>query len=379
MRFDIVCRVVDNYGDAGVTLRLARTLAAEHDATVALWIDDRASLARIAPGLDSRATDAMHDGVRIRAFDPGTVPAALPDVIVEAFGCGLPESWLDAMQAAPRPPVWVNLEYLSAEDWVDGAHGLPSRHPTRPLTRWFYFPGFTARTGGLLRERSVAEVRDACVRESAARAMPWISLGLEPPPSGALALTLFCYPNDALPALFDAWANDEMRTACLVPEGVAAAAIGRLLRGAPPSAGTVARAGNLTLAVAPFVHQAAFDRRLWCGDFNVVRGEDSLVRALWAARPMAWHAYPQPEGAHRAKLAAFAGRYGASLDAGALAVWRAFQDAFNDGDGPATAAAWAPLRRALPVIAEHARRFAAELARLPDLASQLVDFCRLRL
>ena len=379
MRFDIACRVVDNFGDAGVALRLARTLVAEHGAAVTLWIDDVRSLARIAPGLDATSHDTACDGIRVRALAPCTAPDSSPDVVVEAFGCGLPDTWLDAMQAAPRTPVWINLEYLSAESWVDGAHGLPSRHPSRPLTRWFFFPGFTARTGGLLRERGLVEARDARATVPDARTAPWTSLGFAPPEDSALTVSLFCYPNDALPALLDAWADDDSPIACLVPEGVATAAIDRFLHGALPRPGCVARAGSLALAVVPFVDQAAFDRRLWACDLDVVRGEDSLVRTLWAARPLVWHAYPQAEGAHRAKLAAFAERYVASLDEVTGSTWRAFQDAFNEGDGPALAAAWSPLKRALPVLATHARRWARELAGLPDLTSQLVDFCRVRL
>ena len=379
MRFDIACRVVDNYGDAGVALRLARSLVAEHDAEVTLWIDDRRALARIAPGLDVAAPETTYGGLRVRALRSTTAPDPPPGVIVEAFGCGLPDAWLDAMQAAPRAPVWINLEYLSAEGWVDGAHGLPSRHPSRPLTRWFYFPGFTARTGGLLRERGLAVERDAHATAPDARAAPWTSLGLAPPADDALTVNLFCYPNVALPALLEAWADDDAPVACLVPEGVATAAIDRFLHGALPRPGDFAHAGNLALAVAPFVDQAAFDRRLWSCDLDIVRGEDSLVRALWAARPLAWHAYPQPEGAHRAKLAAFADRYCATLDAATGSAWRAFQDAFNAGDGPALATAWGPLKRALPALGTHARRWAGALARLPDLTSQLVDFCRVRL
>ena len=44
-RWDIVCRVVDNYGDAGVAFRLARMLAIEHGERVTLWIDDPVPLA----------------------------------------------------------------------------------------------------------------------------------------------------------------------------------------------------------------------------------------------------------------------------------------------------------------------------------------------
>jgi uncharacterized repeat protein (TIGR03837 family) len=379
MRFDIACRVVDNYGDAGVALRLARTLVAEHGAQATLWIDDRRALARIVPGLDAEAPDSTCEGVRVRALVPGCVPEAPQEVVVEAFGCGLPDRWLDAMEATPRPPVWINLEYLSAEAWVAGAHGLPSPHPARPLRRWFFFPGFTRDTGGLLRERGLVEARDALARAPGAHAAPWTSLGLPAPEGEALTVSLFCYPGEALAALFGAWAGGDAPIACLVPEGVATAALDRFLRGDVPPPGTTVRAGSLALTVVPFVDQAAFDRRLWACDFNLVRGEDSFVRAQWAARPMAWHAYPQAGHAHRPKIAAFAERYGAALDAPARDAWRAFQDAFNEDDAPAATTAWDALVPALPRLSTHARRWADELARLPDLASQLVDFCRNRL
>ena len=44
---------------------------------------------------------------------------------------------------------------------------------------------------------------------------------------------------------------------------------------------------------------------LWACDLNLVRGEDSLVRALWAGQPFVWHIYPQHDNAHHAKLDAF--------------------------------------------------------------------------
>ena len=51
--------------------------------------------------------------------------------------------------------------------------------------------------------------------------------------------------------------------------------------------------------------QHAFDELLWGCDLNCVRGEDSLVRALWAGQPLLWHIYPQEDNAHHAKLQAF--------------------------------------------------------------------------
>jgi hypothetical protein len=44
LRWDVHCRVIDNYGDAGVCWRLSRQLAAEHALDVTLWIDRLATL-----------------------------------------------------------------------------------------------------------------------------------------------------------------------------------------------------------------------------------------------------------------------------------------------------------------------------------------------
>ena len=379
LRWDIVCRVVDNFGDGGVCWRLARQLAAEHGIAVTLWIDDVATLARIEPALDSRRDDQVARGVRVRRHSESH-PAAFidPDVVIEAFACGLSDSYRNAMAAQPRPPVWVNLEYLSAESWVESAHALPSPQPRMPLTCWFYFPGFTQNTGGLLREAGLSEARNAFMRKPSARAAAWRATGVAPSES-ALTVSLFCYANHALPALLDTWAEGDEEVVCLVPEGVVQAELDLWTGGAVPHPGKPFVRGRLTLAVAAFVDQDAFDRRLWACDLNFVRGEDSLVRALWAAQPLVWHIYPQAEDVHLLKLDAVLTRFDAGLDAEAVRARRGFWLAWNSGHPEETAAAWPSFRAALPVLKAQADVQAGALARQEDLAKQLVTFCENRL
>ena len=95
---------------------------------------------------------------------PLPVPFVPADVLIEAFACELPEvvkqQLTDLHQNTPENvPVWLNLEYLSAEDWVDGCHGLPSMQASG-IKKFFYFPGFTAKTGGLICERNLFTERD---------------------------------------------------------------------------------------------------------------------------------------------------------------------------------------------------------------------------
>ena len=372
-RWDIFCAVVDNYGDAGVAWRLARCLSTEHRVPVRLHIDALGTLARLVPDVDPARERQRHRGVEIRPWRgadldlPGVRPGA---VVIEAFGCGLPSSYLSTMARGPAP-VWINLEYLSAERWIEDCQGLASRHPRLPLTRYFFFPGFTPASGGLLRERDLLGRRDRFRANRRARGALWRSLGVTPP-QGAIVVSLFCYPDAPVAKLLDAWAGGDEPIFCLVPEGVARAQVERWTAGAR----TLDR-GSLTLARVPFVSQDDYDLILWACDLNFVRGEDSFVRAQWAARPCVWQVYPQSENAHRLKLAAFLERYTAGLAPEAAAAVAELSRGWNGiGDvGPG----WRRVLRFRAALEAHAGAWAAKLALREDLATALVRFSRDRL
>jgi uncharacterized repeat protein (TIGR03837 family) len=361
----VFCRVVDNFGDAGVCWRLARQLAGEHALDVTLWIDRLSTLARFEPGVDAAREHQSLLGVSLRLLDDVAVADHLPDVVIEGFGCGLPEPYVEAMASATRAPLWINLEYLSAEPWVETVHGLASPHPRLPLSRYFWFPGFTRRTGGLQRERNLLEARDA--------------FAAVPEPREGLQLALFSYANRALPSLFDLWAEGDEAVVCSIPEGVAAGALDQWLHGDLPHAGESVVRGRLAVEIIPFGTQDQFDRLLWRSDFNFVRGEDSFVRAQWAARAFVWQPYRQDEEAHMLKLDAFLTRYCTDLGSDIGRAVDAFSHAFNVEDGAAAARAWPAFRSAKNELEIHGRRWAAALAELPELTAGLVDFAADRL
>ena len=367
--WDIFCTAIDNYGDVGVAWRLARQLAAEHGIGVRLFVDDRDRLQRIAP-TPAPSVEVRHWNGPAGAFS--RADGGFSDVVIEAFGCGLPAAYLDAMCARPAQPVWINLEYLSAEPWIEDSHGLASRQPRRPLTRHFYFPGFTPRSGGLLRERGLLARRDAFVGDATARAMLWRTLRCAAPAADALLVSLFCYPNAALSPLLDAWSGAATPVFAIAPEGVAAAELDAWTGIAPRRPGQSMRRGRLTLACVPFVAQDDYDRVLWSCDLNFVRGEDSFVRAQWAAKPLVWHCYPQAGNAQLAKLDAFLARYGAGLAPDVAAAQSALAQAWNHGDPPGPA--WTAFAAALPALTAHAQGWARALGALPDLAAGLVAF-----
>lgn len=365
---DLFCAVVDNLGDAGVCWRLARQLAAEHGWAMRLWIDDLAPLVMLRPGIDPRLESQSIDGVEVRRWHKG-FPAVEPArVVVEAFGCELPPSYLVAMTACQPPPVWLNLEYLSAEDWVAGCHALPSPHPTLPLTKHFFFPGFTAGTGGLICERDFGVSRLA--------ANPAGAVSPAPTFKNVLTLSLFCYDIPALPHLLNAWAQGSERIACRVADGLPQRQVAQWLGAEFPVGGTAQR-GKLSLTALPFLPQTEYDGLLGDCDLNFVRGEDSFVRAQWAERPFVWQPYPQSENTHRIKLAAFLQRFLAGVDADTRAAASGFWQAWN-GDGD-IAATWPAFRAALPALAAHGPAWSKGLRDLGDLAENIADFCSGRL
>ncbi len=388
--WDIFCTVIDNFGDIGVCWRLARQLAQEHGHAVRLWVDDLASFARLAPAIDPAASRQRLTGVEVRRWIAGSDegvdgPAGdiVPhDAVVEAFACELPPAFVARMAQAPRKPVWINLEYLSAEPWVREHHGMASPHPRLPLTKYFFFPGFEPGTGGVLRESLLGMQRRSFTGSPAAQARLWHQLGVTPI-DGAHRVSLFAYPNPALPALLAHWRDGGEPVQCLMPSGPAAQqafAWAGAAAATAASPGAACTLGALHLQQVPFLPQEQFDELLWACDVNFVRGEDSFVRAQWATRPFVWHIYPQADDAHRVKLDAFLALYRQQIGepADAEAITR-FWHVWNGAAAPEeVAAAWDGLRDALPGLARTAQRWQHSLAALGDLAANLVAFCESR-
>jgi uncharacterized repeat protein (TIGR03837 family) len=372
-RCDIFCNVIDNYGDIGIAWRLARQLLVEHGLPVRLWVDELGAFHRIRRAIDPHAAAQLSDGVEIRVWPRDFALVEPADVVIEAFGCAIPQTYLEAMAARTPAPLWINLEYLSAEPWVRDHHGLPSPHPRLPLLKYFFFPGYEPGTGGLLRERELAARRERFRRDEAAAF--WHRLGIAPAASGTERISLFAYENAAIAALLDAWAAGETAVECLIPEGRILPQVAAWAGRTGLAAGEEIRRGRLTLCILPFLDQDDYDRLLWACDVNFVRGEDSCVRAQWAGRPMVWQAYPQADEAHWNKVEALLERYCEDLPSSRAAVLAALWRGWNGIDGRADMArAWAGFRMEQDAIARHALSWSERLAALGDLAGNLVDF-----
>ena len=354
MRWDIFCKVIDNHGDLGVCWRLAVNLASRGQ-LVRLWVDDASALQWMAP------QGAV--GVEVLAWPQSVVLAPPSDVWIEAFGCDIPEDWLktqtEAHSAQQSTATWLNLEYLSAEPYVERVHGLPSpvlSGPAKGAVKHFFYPGFSELTGGLLREDKLVARQGSFDRRA------WAAQHQLDSSEARQWFSLFCYEPVALPDLLCQLATRQSPSRLLVTAGRATAAVRRAVTELQTTNANWNASDRLALTYLPYLTQWDYDHLLWACDFNFVRGEDSLVRALWANRPFAWHIYAQDDDAHHGKLRAFIELLSPGSD------WAQLHSVWNGLSA-----------QSLPQIdlvawEATAKRLAQKLAAQVDLCSQLIRF-----
>jgi uncharacterized repeat protein (TIGR03837 family) len=270
----------------------------------------------------------------------------------------------------------LNLEYLSAEDWVAEFHLRRSPHPRYALTKTFFFPGLSTGTGGVLKERHLDAARAAFEASPHMRDAWWRkTTGESAPGTDATIVSLFAYENPAVDSLLQQWCDASTPVVLLVPEGRISGALARFFGLPSFEAGSHAERGNLRAHALAFTDQPGYDALLWASNINFVRGEDSFVRAQWAARPFVWHIYPQADDAHLPKLDAALDHYGRHLPAEARAALARFWHAWNGAGQPD----WADFQRYRAVFEQRAVDWARELATLGDLAGNLAEFAKSQL
>ena len=445
-RWDIFCKIVDNFGDIGVCWRLARQLHNEHGLQIRLWIDDLEAAQKIIPSLNVDEISQVCDEITILKWPISnktgeTDFSQAADVVIEAFACELPPAYLVAMAQNKFngfESKWVNLEYLSAEKWVDDFHGKPSPqnflnsnllNTNISLTRYFYFPGFTEATGGLIREDGIAaqlqahtNPRHQAEEGARRRGRGAVNINLEiaplsnfsggttkhltrltnnisqviaNPASGreaisanrleavtsvrpepvegqvALKISLFCYPNAPIKDLFNALRANIHAVSVYIPASSIPPQIADFFGVETIDIGDYFTRENLHVHILPFLSQLDYDALLRDCDLNFVRGEDSWLRAIWAGKPFIWQPYLQEENTHIKKLNAFLDIYYADFDVKDM-VCKAHQ---HWSVGHMSNDVFLAFLQYLPSIAAHTAQQSKLLAQQTDLATKLVAFC----
>lgn len=368
--WDIFCKIVDNFGDIGVCWRLAKQLQSEHQLAIRLFIDDLNVAQHLIPTLDTALNQQTIQNITIVAWHADTTFTHAAQIVIESFACELPPSYLALM----RPDtVWINVEYLSAEYWVDDFHAKNSKRGQ--LTRHFFFPGFTTNTGGLLREHDAVNTKQDHVNSQAFQQDFFRGLGLpalELSANDDLKVSLFCYPHAPIASLLTAMAASNQHVSCYVPANSILASVASFFERDALQVGDQLTFKNLTLHVIPFLSQVDYDKLLNSCDINFVRGEDSWIRAIWAGKPFIWQPYLQTEQTHIQKLHAFLNLYFSECKKTDKEAVFALHDAWQSEQ--VSSAIWQDYLNKLPELSTYSLQQSYTYTQQTDLATKLVIF-----
>lgn len=291
MNFDIFCNVVDNFGDAGVCLRLARELTVLGD-SVCLYCNNPATLNTIV-----NSSDLENEKLCLKIWDKHTKDSyQASEVAVAAFSCRIEDEILKKIEDDSK--LIINLEYLSAEPFVDDFHTLPS--PLYKIPCCFFFPGFTSKSGGLNFESSFMKK----IKNS--KELHLNGSGCKKP----LTITLFSYSNPSSAQLFHELTSEPIFKGAklLVFEGLPLDNFNKRLNLHLKVNDEAVLENDLEVKVLPMLSQDEYDDLILSSDLNFVRGEDSISRAILSGLPFIWQIYPQDENAHIVKLNSFLDR-----------------------------------------------------------------------
>ncbi|AZS50891.1 elongation factor P maturation arginine rhamnosyltransferase EarP [Entomomonas moraniae] len=367
-QWDVFCKVIDNYGDIGVCWRLARQLANEQQQYVRLWVDDLKAFKEICPHVNTNLNKQLVENIFIYHWQAHWQPVSPADIVIESFACNLPDDYIQAMSQANKTILWVNLEYLTYERWSVDFHAIPSLQSLN-LKKYFFFPGLPE-TGGLIREHAIIEQAITFQNDPIAQQQFLSQLHVTKKPNSFL-LFIFSYANQAIGEWLDTLKHGEHAYQLLIPQTPLLKNLADYLH---IDVNTLipdytVQLKNLTLQIIPFITQVDFDKLLWCTDYNIIRGEDSFIRAQYAGKPMLWHIYPQREKTHLMKLEAFLEHYLDGLPSSVQLIIKNWWFAWNNQEN--LAESWLAYCEQISIIKEQAKKWTEKQKTVTDLITKL--------
>ncbi len=308
---DIFCEIIDNFGDIGVVYRISKELKKIFQNVririVLNRLDEFKAINRKVEDMEYQEIDGLicvtEKYVKENIDTFGTA-----DIFIEAFGCNVPEEYVE--EAKLKSKLWINLEYLSGEKWIEDFHLQQSLINSKVLKKIFYMPGFSEKSGGVIIDSGFLERKEFGKNNRDKvfeRYFPYIDL------KNKFVGTVFSYEKN-FENLIGVLNNYEKETVLLLMGEKTQKSFYEILqKKLTENFGKTVKYGKITMVNADFLTQEEYEEVISAADFNFTRGEDSFVRGILLGKPFMWHIYLQEEKAHMDKIRAFTERFKESV------------------------------------------------------------------
>lgn len=309
---DIFCEIIDNFGDIGVVYRISKELKKIFQNVririVLNRLEEFKAINKKVKDTDYQEIDGLIC-VTEKYVKENMESFGVSDVFIEAFGCNVPEEYVKA--AKENSKLWINLEYLSGEKWIEDFHLCESLIDSKTLKKIFFMPGFSEKSGGVIidsgfleRMKFGKENRDEVFKKY------FKDFDLKDKFIG----TVFSYEKN-FENLLETLKNYEKETVLLLMGEKTQKSFSEILKkNLTEDYGNIVKYGKITMIYSDFFSQEEYEEIISASDFNFTRGEDSFVRGIILGKPFMWHIYLQEEKAHMDKIKAFTDRFKESIE-----------------------------------------------------------------
>lgn len=305
---DIFCEIIDNYGDIGVVYRTAKELQKIFPKSkIRAFLNKLDEFKKI----NSQVLDLPSqniDGIEYITFDylrDNANELLTAQVIIEAFGCQIPKEYMEI--AYDNSELLINLEYLSAEDWIEDFHLQSSPLGRGKLKKVFFMPGFTEKSGGVIADSNYLERIQRVLENKEFYEKKYLS-DIEDRENKIIG-TLFSYEKNFTPLLEDLKKLNKDVVILAMGEKTQDSLRKILKNFSIEDFRNSLKYGKIEIRFLNFLNQEEYEELINIVDFNFVRGEDSFIRAVLTGKPYMWHIYCQEEYAHMDKIEGFLDKY----------------------------------------------------------------------
>lgn len=305
---DIFCEIIDNYGDIGVVYRVAKELKKVFsDSKIRVFLNRLDEFKRI----NSQVLDIPYqkiDEIEYITFDyvqKNAKELSTSQVIIEAFGCKIPDEYMEI--AYENSELLINLEYLSAEDWIEDFHLQSSPLGRGKLKKVFFMPGFTEKSGGIIADSNYLERIERVLKNKEYYTKKYLS-DIENRDNKIVG-TLFSYEKNFTTLFEDSKKLDKEVVILAMGEKTQESLKKIFEKNLREDFRNLLKCGKIEIKFMEFLNQEEYEELINIVDFNFVRGEDSFIRAVLTGKPYMWHIYCQEDYAHMDKIYGFLDKY----------------------------------------------------------------------